>query len=154
VSDEAPDEEAFLREAIALAAEALEDDDGGPFGAVVVRDGRVVGRGRNRVLARHDPTAHAEVEALRDAAHTLGTHDLSGCALYASCEPCPMCLGAAQWARIDALVFAAGRADAEAIGFDDARFHGRLTFAVSQRGREEARAVMDRWASRTDRRLY
>lgn len=111
----------FLAEACALAA-ASARDGGGPFGAVVVRRGEVVARGPNQVVAACDPTAHAEVLALRAAAAALGTHDLSGCSLYASCHPCPMCLAAAWWARVDRVVFATTTAEAASAGFDDARF--------------------------------
>lgn len=107
-----------LDHACALAT-ASASGDGGPFGALVVKDGAVVATGANRVTADRDPTAHAEVAALRAAARVLGTHDLTGCALYASCQPCPMCLAAAWWARVDRVVYAATAADAAAAGFDD-----------------------------------
>ena len=110
----------FLSEACALAAASVQSG-GGPFGAVVVRD-RVVGRGTNQVVTTGDPTAHAELVALREAASSLGSHDLSGTVLDASCMPCPMCLAAAWWARVDRVVYAATAADAAAAGFDDARF--------------------------------
>ncbi len=111
--------EAFMREAIALSIEKMEAGEGGPFGAVVVKNGEIVGRGWNRVTSINDPTAHAEVMAIRDACETLNTFDLSGCELYASCEPCPMCLSAIYWARLDKLFYAAEREDAAAAGFDD-----------------------------------
>lgn len=114
-----------LDQACALAAEAARTD-GGPFGAVVLCDGEVVATGVNRVTADHDPTAHAEVIALRAAGRTLGTNDLTGCVLYASCRPCPMCLAAAWWARVDRVVHAATDADAAAAGFDDAEFWGAM----------------------------
>jgi len=119
------DDERLLRLAIALAC-ASAAAGGGPFGAVVARAGEVVARGANRVTLEHDPTAHAELVALRAAARALATHDLSGCVLYSSCEPCPMCWGAVQWARLDAVVYAADRGDAAAAGFDDRRFHEEL----------------------------
>jgi tRNA(Arg) A34 adenosine deaminase TadA len=111
--------EAFMREAIALSIEKMEAGEGGPFGAVVVKNGKVVGRGWNRVTSANDPTAHAEVMAIRDACQTLDTFELAGCELYASCEPCPMCLAAIYWARIGKLYYAATRADAADAGFDD-----------------------------------
>lgn len=111
----------FLDQACALAAEAA-GTNGGPFGAVVVKDGRLVATGTNRVTADHDPTAHAEVTVLRAAGRALGTNDLSGCTLYASCQPCPMCQTAAWWARVDRVVYAATAADAASAGFDDAVF--------------------------------
>jgi tRNA(Arg) A34 adenosine deaminase TadA len=154
------DDREAMRAAIALAAQALFDDEGGPFGAIVVLGGRVVGRGRNRVLARRDPTAHAEVEAIRDACRALGTHALVGGTIFATCEPCPMCRGAILWARLDRLVEAADRADAAAAGFDDARFHalgeGRAAGGprVERLLAAEARDVMRRWAARPDRPAY
>ena len=111
--------EGFLREAVRLASDSVEAG-GGPFGAVVVKDGRVVGRGRNRVTESCDPTAHAEVIAVRDACANLGSHQLEGCEIYCSSEPCPMCLGAIYWARPDAVYFANARDEAAAAGFDDA----------------------------------
>jgi tRNA(Arg) A34 adenosine deaminase TadA len=111
--------EAFMREAIALSIEKMEAGEGGPFGAVIVKDGKAIGRGWNRVTSANDPTAHAEIMAIREACKTLGTFDLSGCEIYSSCEPCPMCLAAIYWARLEKLRFAATRADAADAGFDD-----------------------------------
>jgi tRNA(Arg) A34 adenosine deaminase TadA len=111
---------ARLREAIRLAVANVTDGLGGPFGAVVVRDGIVIGAGANAVTRTNDPTAHAEVVAIRRACAALGTFQLDGCIVYASCEPCPMCMGALYWARPDALYFAASPAEAAAAGFDDA----------------------------------
>ena len=116
------DETGFMRRAIALSCLAVAEG-GGPFGAVVVRGGRILGEGRNAVLPSRDPTAHAEIVAIRAACAALGTHDLTGAAIYTSCEPCPMCLGAIWWARIGEVVFANERADAAAIGFDDAALY-------------------------------
>ncbi|MBC7571184.1 MAG: nucleoside deaminase, partial [Spirosoma sp.] len=112
-------DEDFIREAIQLAREGIEAGHGGPFGCVIVRDGEVVGRGCNRVTLTNDPTAHAEVVAIRDACQQLGTFQLTGCTLYASCEPCPMCLGAICWARPDRIVYGAFHTDAAGAGFDD-----------------------------------
>src|SRR5690348_11924847 len=103
----------FLREAIRLSIENLTTPGGGPFGAVVAREGRIVGRGQNRVVATNDPTAHAEVVAIRDACRELARFALEGCEIYTSCEPCPMCLGAIYWARIERIYYAATRADAD-----------------------------------------
>ncbi|MBI4889296.1 MAG: nucleoside deaminase, partial [Acidobacteria bacterium] len=111
--------EEFLRRAISLAAENVELGRGGPFGAVIVMDGEVVAEGANHVTAQNDPTAHAEVEAIREACRRLGRHDLRGGVIYASCEPCPMCLSAIYWARLDSLYYAASKDDASAAGFDD-----------------------------------
>ncbi|MCU0246793.1 MAG: nucleoside deaminase, partial [Bryobacter sp.] len=108
----------FLERAVALAARSVARG-GGPFGAVVVRGGTVIAQAANRVTASHDPTAHAEVRAIRAACRKLGTHQLDGCEIYSSCEPCPMCLGAIYWARLSAVYFAASREDAARAGFDD-----------------------------------
>jgi guanine deaminase len=110
----------FLRRAIALASENVTSGSGGPFGALIVRAGQVVGEGVNTVTSSNDPTAHGEVNAIRAASKTLGTFTLAGCQLYTSCEPCPMCLAAAHWARIDAVYYGASAADAARAGFDDA----------------------------------
>lgn len=148
--DAAPDP---LLEALELARRSAREG-GGPFGAVVVRDGRVLGRGHNRVTLDRDPTAHAEVVALRAAARALGSHDLSGAVLYSSCEPCPMCRGAILWARIARVEFAADRHAAAAAGFDDAAFYtefaappgaGRVPFVqrLAARGAEPFQAWQD-----------
>jgi guanine deaminase len=122
------DERAWLERAVHLAT-ANVTDGGGPFGAVVVRDGVVVGEGTNRVTAELDPTAHAEVVAIRAACRRLESFSLAGATIYASCEPCPLCLSAALWARVDAVVFAADRAAAARAGFDDDAFHRLLSAA-------------------------
>ena len=116
----------FLRRAILLATQNVDRDAGGPFAAVIVRDGRIVGEGVNSVTATKDPTAHGEVNAIRAAAKALGTFTLAGCQLYTSCEPCPMCLAAAYWARIDAIYYGASAADAARAGFDDAFLYDEL----------------------------
>jgi guanine deaminase len=110
----------FLRRAIALATENVVSGKGGPFAAIIVRDGTIVGEGANSVTATHDPTAHGEVNAIRAACKALGTFTLTGCELYTSCEPCPMCLAAAYWARLDAVFYGCSAADAARAGFDDA----------------------------------
>jgi guanine deaminase len=121
-----------LREAIEMGVTAA-SGDGGPFGALVALDGRVVGRGVNCVVAGADPTLHAEVVAIRQACRSLGRHDLTGAVLYASCEPCPMCFGAAWWARVDRIVHAASRADAASAGFDDAAVYAEVALPAEQR---------------------
>lgn len=139
-------------EAIKKAQENIATGKGGPFGAVVVRDGKIISAVGNRVTSTNDPTAHAEVVAIREACKTLDTFDLSGCEIYASCEPCPMCLGAIMWARIDKLYFAADRKDASRAGFDDEVFYTELALPVEKRilkptqmMREEANEVFERW---------
>lgn len=152
--------EAFMREAIKLSAESVRSG-GGPFGAVIVRDGEIIARGENRVTVCNDPTAHAEVSAIREAAARLGTYDLSGCEIYSSCEPCPMCLGAIYWARLDKLYYAGTRADAANVGFDDAHIYEELPLEPSQRElptetllREEAQRVFEAWAEKADKKEY
>jgi len=158
--DRPAQDEAFLRRAIELACASVAAD-GGPFGAVVVRDGRVIAEGRNRVVPECDPTAHAEIEALRAAAQELGTHELSGCTVYASAEPCPMCAAALHWARVDRVVFAAGRADAAAAGFDDEQLFHELAMAPAARAvpttqalAAEGRAPFEAWLANPDRVPY
>lgn len=149
-----------LARALALA-EASAAAGGGPFGAVVVRDGVVVAEGANRVVLDHDPSAHAEVQALRAAGAALGTHDLAGCEVYSSCEPCPMCLAALYWARVDRVWFAATREDAAAAGFDDARLYREVALAPDDRelpvtgvDREAGRAPFAAWAANAARTPY
>jgi len=134
---------------------------GGPFGAVVVHENRIVGEGHNRVTLDLDPTAHAEVVALRAAATALGRFDLRGCVLYSSCEPCPMCLGAAHWSRVERVVFAADRHDAARAGFDDAELYDELQRALPDRRlplerrlAEAGRAPFEAWARHAGRTAY
>jgi tRNA(Arg) A34 adenosine deaminase TadA len=119
--------------ALALARRNAASADGGPFGAIVVHDGRVVGEGRNQVTTTNDPTAHAEVVALREAGKNLGRFDLRGCVIYTSCEPCPMCLSAAYWARVDRVVYSATQDEAAAAGFDDAFLYDELSKDMADR---------------------
>ncbi len=121
--------ESFLHEAVRLSSHGMQAGCGGPFGAVVVRDGQIVGCGFNRVLKDKDPTAHAEVVAIREACRKLGTHVLSDCEIYASCEPCPMCLASIYWARIPVVYYANTKENAAAIGFDDQFFYEELSKA-------------------------
>src|SRR5665811_1238742 len=113
------DKKEFMREAIRLSIENVESGNGGPFGAVIVKDGKIIARGVNNVTSQNDPTAHAEVTAIRNACKELGTFQLDGCEIYTSCEPCPMCLGAIYWARTDKMYFANTKVDAANINFDD-----------------------------------
>jgi len=122
----------FLGEALRLATRNVHRQ-GGPFGAVVVKDGEIVARGVNRVTDWADPTAHAEIVAVREACRVLGTHQLTGCTVYSSCEPCPMCLGALYWARPDRIVFAGAREDAAAAGFDDSFIYDEIPLPPAQR---------------------
>ena len=151
----------FLRRAIALATANVTTGKGGPFGAVIVRGGNIVGEGANFVTASNDPTAHAEVSAIRAAASALGTFILAGCELYSSCEPCPMCLAAAYWARVDAIYYGASAADAAAVGFDDAflyqelcKTHSERTLPSTQLLSDEARASFDAWIASSTKVAY
>ena len=138
----------FLRRAIALATQNVTSGRGGPFGAVIVREGRIIGEGANSVTATNDPTAHAEVNAIRAAAKSLGVFTLAGCDLYTSCEPCPMCLAAAYWARVDAVYYGACAADAARAGFDDAFLYQELRKSADQRKLRSMQLLGDEaWAS-------
>ena len=138
----------FLRRAIALATKNVASGAGGPFAAVIVRDGQIVGEGVNTVTAGNDPTAHGEVNAIRAAGRALGTFLLSGCELYTSCEPCPMCLAAAYWARLDAVYYGACAADAARAGFDDAFLYDEMRKDEAERRMPSAQLLGDEaWAS-------
>ena len=149
-----------MREAIRLASANVENG-GGPFGAVISRGGEIIATGVNRVTANCDPTAHAEVSAIRAAAQKLGTFNLSGCEIYSSCEPCPMCLGAIYWARLDRLFYGNTKADAARIGFDDAFIYKELALPLSERTLraeqllgKEAIATFEAWEQKTDKTPY
>lgn len=159
---EQPDDEALLARAVQLSRLHMEEGAGGPFGAVIAtKDGRIIAEGWNGVTSGNDPTAHAEVVAIRRACVALGTFDLSGHVIYSSCEPCPMCLGAIYWARLERLVFANSRADAAAIGFDDARIYDEIPKPIEarllptvHRPSREATAVFAEWLKKADRIPY
>jgi tRNA(Arg) A34 adenosine deaminase TadA len=151
----------FIRAAIDLAAERMRAREGGPFGAVITRGGEIIARGWNKVTSSNDPTAHAEITAIRAAATALGSFRLGGCVLYTSCEPCPMCLGAAYWARLDRLVFAANRHDAAEAGFDDELIYTEIALPpfsrklpTQQALRQEAVAVFSEWRKMPDKIEY
>jgi len=153
--------ENFMREAIKLADEGMRGGRGGPFGCVVVRKGEVVGRGNNRVTSTNDPTAHAEVTAIRDACANLKTFQLTDCELYTSCEPCPMCLSAIYWARIPVVHYGNTRKDAADIGFDDDFIYQQVPLPPEQRAikmglllRDEALSSFKAWAAKQDKVRY
>ena len=123
----------FMLRAAELARFAVENNLGGPFGAVVVKNGEIVGEGFNQVTSGNDPTAHAEIMAIRDACRKMGTYQLNGCEIYSSCEPCPMCLGAIYWARPEKLYYGSGRADAARAGFDDAYIYDEILMPAENR---------------------
>lgn len=155
------DDQYFMQQAILLAKEAVRSGTGGPFGAVVVKDGEIIGRGQNRVLTSNDPTAHAEVSAIRDACQQLEHFQLEGCTVYTSCEPCPMCLGALYWARPARIVYACSREDAASIGFDDHFIYKELELPMDKRSipihqimQAEAFSAMQMWENKEDKTQY
>jgi guanine deaminase len=153
--------EKFMREAIRLSLVKMRGNHGGPFGAVVVRKGKIVGRGWNRVTSTHDPTAHAEVSAIRDACKKLKTFQLDDCELYTSCEPCPMCLAAIYWARFPKVYYANTRKDAARIAFDDDFIYREVSTPIARRKipmkqllRPEALKVFAEWNDKSDKIRY
>ena len=161
MSDMKTEDQRHLKRAIDLSREHMEDGAGGPFGAVIVRDGKVLAEGWNQVTTANDPTAHAEVTAIRRACQDVGDFALEGATLYTSCEPCPMCLASAYWARVSRIVFANTRQDAAAIGFDDQLIYDEIPKSIGERNiptvhcpTDEARAVFQAWAEKPDKVAY
>lgn len=153
--------EEFMRRAIELSREKMCDGQGGPFAAIVVKDGVIIGEGWNRVTYENDPTAHAEITAIRAACKSIGSFSLQGAVIYASCEPCPMCLAAIYWARISRIFYANTTEDASGIGFDDGFLYRELMLPARERSipaerilAEEARLVFDEWDAKEDRIEY
>ena len=153
--------ETFMQAAIQLADDGLRAGRGGPFGCVVVRRGEIVGRGNNRVTSTNDPTAHAEVTAIREACTALQTFQLADCELYTSCEPCPMCLAAVYWARIPTVYYGNTRSDAAAIGFDDSFIYKQVSLPLEKRAirlnplmREQAQKTFQAWAAMENKVRY
>lgn len=154
-------EEKFMQEAIELSRTGINNNEGGPFGCVIVKGEEIVGRGNNKVTSTNDPTAHAEVVAIRDACNNLGTFQLDDCEVYTSCEPCPMCLGAIYWARPKVIYFANNREDAANAGFDDSMIYDEMAAGIEERkipiktlGREEAIRVFHEWKEKADKTAY
>ena len=154
-------EEKFMQEAILLSKKGIETSEGGPFGCVIVKGEKIVGRGNNKVTSENDPTAHAEVVAIRDACKNLQTFQLEDCEIFTSCEPCPMCLGAIYWARPKAIYYANNRQDAADIGFDDSMIYDEMKIENYERripltslGRTEAIKVFEEWKNKTDKMTY
>lgn len=153
--------EALMQEAINLSIKGMNNNEGGPFGAIVVKDGKIVGRGNNKVTSTNDPTAHAEVVAIRDACKNLGSFQLDGCIIYTSCEPCPMCLGAIYWARPDKVFYACTKEDAADAGFDDAFIYREIDADYASRSipfvqiaRPAAVVAFEQWKSKADKTEY
>jgi len=150
----------YMRKAIALSVDNIKNG-GGPFGAVIVKDGKIISTGVNRVTSNNDPTAHAEVNAIRKAAKKLGTFDLAGCEIYTSCEPCPMCLGAVYWAHLDKMYFGNTKLDAKNIGFDDSFIYDEIDLKPENRKivttqflADEAIVAFETWANSEDKIEY
>jgi guanine deaminase len=154
-------EEKFMKEAIQLSLNGITNNEGGPFGCVIVKGEEIVGRGNNKVTSSNDPTAHAEIVAIRDACKNLKTFQLEDCEVYTSCEPCPMCLGAIYWARPKVIYFANTREDAALIGFDDSMIYDEMKTEIDKRripiialGREEAIRIFNHWSEKEDKTKY
>lgn len=150
-----------MQEAIALSLHGIKNNEGGPFGCVIVKDDRIVGRGNNKVTSLNDPTAHAEVVAIREACKNLDTFQLDDCEVYTSCEPCPMCLGAIYWARPKVVYFANTRSDAADIGFDDSFIYEEISADIKDRKipliplpQQSAKDVFNEWHNKQDKTAY
>lgn len=151
----------LMGEAIALSEESVRSGKGGPFGAVIVKEGKIIAKAHNQVTLTNDPTAHAEIVAIREACRVLQTFNLKGCELYTSCEPCPMCLGAIYWARLDKVYYANTKADAAQIGFDDRFIYDELQLPLAQRHLpmiqlmpKEASIAFQEWVEKSDKVEY
>lgn len=155
------DHHKWMQKAIDLSLEKMNAGFGGPFGAIIVKDNKIIAQGYNQVTSAMDPTAHAEITAIRSACEALNTFDLSGCEIYTSCEPCPMCLSAIYWARLDKIYYANTRQDAAKIGFDDEYFYKEVCTPIDQRslpciqiGHEEGLEAFKEWQKKPDKILY
>jgi len=153
--------ENYMDEAVKAALQGMENNEGGPFGCIVVKDGEIIGRGNNRVTSTNDPTAHAEVIAIRDACKNLNSFQLDGCVIYTSCEPCPMCLGAIYWARPDKVFYGSNQQDAANIGFDDAFIYKEILLPYEKRsilfeqiGRKIALEPFLKWTAKENKITY
>lgn len=154
-------DKSFMKRAVQIARKGMNNNEGGPFGCVIVKDGKIIAEGNNRVIANNDPTAHAEIVAIRKACKKLGAFELTGCEIYTSCEPCPMCLGAIYWARPDKVYFAATRKDAAEAGFDDDFIYKELEIPVDERSipmkpfySEPAIKLFSDWKNKEDKTEY
>lgn len=150
-----------MKAAVNAALKGMDNNEGGPFGCVVVKDGEIIGKGNNKVTSTNDPTAHAEVNAIRDACKNLNSFQLEGCEIYTSCEPCPMCLGAIYWARPDKVYYGSNQIDAANIGFDDEFIYKEIPLPYTERsipfqqlGREVALEAFIKWEEKEDKTEY
>ena len=155
------EKKAHMKQAIELALSNVNKNNGGPFGAVVVKDGKIIGKGANLVTSSNDPTAHAEIVAIREAAKNIGSFELQDCEIYTSCEPCPMCLGAIYWARIGKLYYAATKDDAAKADFDDSFIYKEFSLPKDQRSipsmqlmRDDAVKVFEAWNENDEKTTY
>lgn len=151
----------FMNEAVKVAIKGMNANEGGPFGCIIVKDGEIIGRGNNKVTSSNDPTAHAEITAIREACKTLNDFQLEGCTIYASCEPCPMCLGAIYWARPDKVFYGSNQQDAADIGFDDEFIYKEISLPYNKRsisfeqvGRDIALEAFQIWSEKEDKIEY
>jgi len=151
----------FIKEAVRISRDNMNDGSGGPFGAVIVKDGKIIASGSNKVTSKNDPTAHAEIEVIRSACQILNTFNLSGCEIYSSCEPCPMCLSAIYWARLDKIYFANTKKDAAEINFDDefiyeeiSKPHHMRKIPVLKVEHEDAKKVFEEWMKKEEKIIY
>ena len=155
------DHKQYMQEAVTAALKGMQNNEGGPFGCVIVKDGKIIGKGNNKVTSTNDPTAHAEVTAIRDACKNLGSFQLEGCTIYTSCEPCPMCLGAIYWARPEKVYYGSTKTDAAHIGFDDDFIYEELKLPYADRSipfeqlaPEVAIIPFQEWAVKEDKTEY
>jgi len=153
--------EKFMQEAIEIGLVGMRSNQGGPFGCVIVKNNEIVGRGHNKVVGTNDPTAHAEITAIRDACKNLNDFQLENCEVYTTCEPCPMCLGAIYWARPKVIYYGNTRKDAADIGFDDSLIYDEIAQSLDKRiipihsmGREQALEMFKEWTSKNDKKAY
>lgn len=144
----------FMNQAVKEAFSGVEHNHGGPFGAVIVKDGKIISKAHNQVIKNNDPTAHAEMSAIKKASKKLGTFDLSGCEIYTTCMPCPMCLGAIKWANIKTVYYGASSRDADEIGFRDEEFYEKETLELKNIDRDECLKPFKAWSAKEDKTLY
>lgn len=144
----------FMNQAVKEAFSGVEHNHGGPFGAVIVKDGKIISKAHNQVIKNNDPTAHAEMSAIKKASKKLGTFDLSGCEIYTTCMPCPMCLGAIKWANIKTVYYGASSRDADNIGFRDEEFYEKETLELKNIDRDECLKPFEAWSAKEDKTLY